>query len=180
VFSLRPCHQVDTQDFAERVLAAGETLSRTCNDPKQAKVLQSLTADEGYFAVEAICGLQSERIRVIIGDPHAKKRCKDKQDGTVKQVLMKACRAVKSASGKALLRKRGQNIERSFAHVIDQGGMRQTTLRGKLNLTKRQLAAVMTYDLSLPMRHLTGHGTPKQWMASTGVAFCGLSHCTER
>jgi len=166
--SVRFGNQGDTQDLAGRVLSAGETLSRTCRDPKQVKVLQSLTADEGYFAVEEICGLQSERIRVVIGDPHASKRRKDKQDGTVKRVLAKARRAVKSASGKALLRKRGQHIERSFAHVLDQGGLRRTTLRGQLNLTKRQLAAVLTYDLSLLMRHLMGHGTPKQWLASAG------------
>jgi transposase len=166
--SVRPGNEGDTQDLAERVLAAGETLSRTCNDPKQAKVLQSLTADEGYFSVEEICGLQSERIRVIIGDPHASQRSKDKQSATVKQVLKKALRAVESASGKALLRKRGQHLERSFAHLLDHGGMRRATLRGKLNLTKRELAAALTYNLSLLMRHLTGYGTPKQWLAMAG------------
>jgi len=87
---------------------------------------------------------------------------------------MKARRAVKSASGKALLKKRGQHIERSFAHVLDQGGLRRTTLRGVVNLTKRQLAAVLVYDLSLLMRHLTGHGTPKQWLAAAGEAFLRL------
>lgn len=164
----------DTRGLAERVLAAGGTLSRACRDPKQARVLQSLTADEGYFAVEEICCLQGERIRTVIGDPHAAKRRKEKQDGTVKRVLMKARRAVKSASGKALLRKRGQHIERSFAHVLDQGGMRRASLRGVLNLTKRHLAAVLAYDLSLLMRHLTGHGTPKQWLAAAGEVVARL------
>ena len=100
-------------------------------------------------------------------------RRKNRQDGAVKEVLMKARRAVKSASGKALLRKRGQHIERSFAHVLDQGGLRCATLRGTLNLTKRHLAAVLIYDLSLLMRHLTGHGTPKQWLAMAGKALFG-------
>lgn len=77
-------------------------------------------------------------------------------------MLSKAKRAVKSKSGKALLRKRGEHLERSFAHVLDQGGMRRATLRGTVNLTKRHLAAVLAYDLSFLMRHLTGHGTPKQ------------------
>ena len=171
--AVRPGNDGDTKGLAERVLAAGETLSRTCHDPRQAKVLQSLTADEGYFSVEEICALQGERIRTVVGDPHAAKRRKDKQDGTVRQVLTKAGRAVKSASGKALLRKRGQHIERSFAHVLDQGGLRRATLRGVLNLTKRQLAAVLAYDLSLLMRHLTGHGTPKQWLAMAGKALLG-------
>lgn len=168
--TVRLGNEGDTKDLTERVLEAGQTLSRVCNDPKQDKVLQSLTADEGYFAVEEICGLQGEGIRTIIGDPHATQRRKEKQDGMVKQVLSKAKRAVKSKSGKALLRKRGEHLERSFAHVLDQGGMRRTTLRGTENLTKRHLAAVLAYDLSLLMRHLTGHGTPKQWLA----AACGV------
>lgn len=172
--TIRPGNAGDTQGLAERVLAAGDTLGRTCKDPKQAKVLRSLTADEGYFAVAEICCLQGEKIRTIVGDPHAAKRRKEKQDGTVKRVLMKARRAVKSASGKALLKKRGQHVERSFAHVLDQGGLRRTTLRGEGNLTKRHLAAVLAYDLSLLMRHLTGHGTPKQWLAAAGAVFWRL------
>ena len=52
--------------------------------------------------------------------------------------------------------------------------MRRASLRGVLNLTKRHLAAVLAYDLSLLMRHLTGHGTPKQWLAAAGEVFARL------
>ena len=82
--------------------------------------------------------------------------------------MRKARRAVKSKSGKALLRRRGEHLERSFAHLLDHGGMRRATLRGAENLTKRHIAAALTYNLSLLMRKLFGHGTPKQWLA---VAF---------
>ena len=81
---------------------------------------------------------------------------------------------LKSASGKALLRKRGEYIERSFAHLLDQGGLRRATLRGKSNLTKRQLAAAIAFDLSLLMRKLTGCGTPKQWLAGARGALFAL------
>lgn len=161
----------DTTDLAARVLFAGETLARVCDDPKQAKVLSSLTADEGYFAVEEVGCLQAERVRVVIGDPHAAKRkAAAKQDGIVRGVLAKARRAVKSKSGKALLRKRGEHLERSFCHVLDHGNLRRATLRGRENLTKRQLGGVLAYNLSLLMRRLTGHGTPKQWLAAAGAA----------
>jgi beta-glucosidase-like glycosyl hydrolase len=80
--------------------------------------------------------------------------------------------AVQSKSGKALLRKRGEHIERSFAHVLDQGGMRRATLRGTENLTKRLTAAALAYNLSLLMRKLFGFGTPKQWAAK--ASFFGL------
>lgn len=164
----------DTNDLAARVLEAGATLSRVCKDPKQDEVLQSLTADEGYFAVEEVGCLQAERVRVIIGDPHAAKRKPDKQDGITRGVLSKAKRAVKSKSGKALLRRRGEHLERAFCHVLDHGGLRRATLRGRENLTKRQLGGALAYNLSLLMRHLTGHGTPKQWLAAAFRAVTAL------
>jgi transposase len=164
----------DTVGLAERVLAAGEVLARVCEDPGQTKVLTSLTADEGYFAVEETCCLQLERVRVIIGDPHESKRKPDKQEAVVRQVLHKAKQAVGSKSGKALLRKRGEHLERSFCHVLDHGKHRRATLRGRKNLTKRQLAAAFTHNLSVLMRHLTGHGTPKQWLAAAAGAFFGV------
>lgn len=160
--------QGDTVGLAERVLAAGDVLARVCDDPRQTKVLASLTADEGYFALEEVCCLQGERVRVVIGDPHASKRKTDNQYPMVRQVLRKARQAVTSKSGKALLRKRGEHLERSFCHVLDHGKHRRATLRGRKNLTKRQLAAAFTHNLSLLMRHLTGHGTAKQWLAATG------------
>jgi transposase len=163
----------DTVGLAGRVLAAGKVLARVCDDPRQTKVLASLTADEGYFAVEEVCCLQGERVRVIIGDPHASKRKADNQDATVRQVLRKARQAVRSKSGKALLRKRGEHLERSFCHVLDHGKHRRATLRGCMNLTKRQLAAAFTHNLSLLMRHLTGFGTTKQWLAAAGDAVLG-------
>lgn len=166
--------QGDTEDLAQRVLAAGEVLARVCDDPMQTKVLQSLTADEGYFSVEEVCCLQGERVRVIIGDPHETRRRKDKQTCIVKQVLSKARRAVKSKSGKALLRKRGEHLERSFCHVLDHGKQRRATLRGRINLAKRHLAAAFTHNLSLLMRHLTGYGTIKQYQAGNRTGGCGL------
>ncbi len=110
--------------------------------------------------MEEVGCLQAERVRVVVGDPRASKRRPEKQDGLVRGVLAKAKRAVKSKSGKALLRRRGGHLERSFCHVLDHGGLRRTTLRGCVNLTKRQIGAALTYNLSLLMRHLTGHGTP--------------------
>ena len=138
----------------------------------QEKVLTSLTDDEGYFSVEEVCCLQGERVRVVVGDPHEPKRRKDKQSGVVKQVLSKAKRAVKSKSGKVLLRKRGEYLERSFCHVLDHRKHRRATLRGRVNLTKRQLVAALTHNLSLLMRHLTGYGTVKQCQTGNRMGGC--------
>jgi transposase len=156
----------DSVDLSQRVMKACQTLARTCEDPEQRRVGQSLTTDEGYFSVEEVCSLQGEAIRTVMGDPHESRRRKDEPCGMTRQVLRKARQAVRSQSGKALLRKRGEHLERSFAHVLDQGGLRRATLKGIENLTKRQIAAALTYDLSLLMRKLFGYGTPKQWLAS--------------
>jgi hypothetical protein len=73
---------------------------------------------------------------------------------------------VSSASGKALLRKRGEPLERGFCHVLDHGGLRRATLRGTEKLSKRLILAAMTHNLSLLLRQQTGIGTAKQALAA--------------
>jgi hypothetical protein len=71
-------------------------------------------------------------------------------------------RRVNGAYGKRLLRKRGELIERSFAHCYDTGGMRRTHLRGQQNILKRLLIHVGAFNLSLIFRSLLGSGTPRE------------------
>lgn len=165
----------DTVDLAGRVLDACETLGRVCEDPDQDRTAKSLTADEGYFDTEQVCLLQGDRIRTIIGDPYEPVRNPEKQCPATRETLRKAKQAVTSKSGKALLRKRGEHLERSFCHVLDHGGLRRATLRGALNLTKRQIGAVIAFNCSLLMRHLHGIGTPKQWEAAVAALIGRLS-----
>src|ERR1019366_4822332 len=47
-------------------------------------------------------------------------------------------RRVRGDYGKSLLRRRGELVERSFAHCYETGGMRRTHLRGHQNILKRQ------------------------------------------
>lgn len=157
----------DSEELSNRVMEGCRTLAQVCEDPMQKKVGRSLTADEGYFSAEEVCALQGEGIRTVMGDPHESRRNKDKQCKVTRQTLARAKRAVKSKSGKTLLKKRGEHLERSFAHVLDHGGLRRATLRGVENLTKRQIAAAMAFDLSLLMRRIFGFGTPKQWVAQS-------------
>jgi hypothetical protein len=67
-------------------------------------------------------------------------------------------RRMRGEHGKALHRKRGEFVERSFAHVLDTGGMRRAHLRGRENLHKRYLIHVCGFNLSLVMRKRTGSG----------------------
>ena len=114
--------------------------------------------------------LQQEDIRTVIADPIDHRRL-DKLAPDQKKAVQAARRRVKSKSGKDLLRRRGMHIERSFAHILDCGGMRRTTLRGWENLNKRFKLAAAFYNLSQLMRQLFGIGTPKQLLACGRLLF---------
>jgi hypothetical protein len=108
---------------------------------------------------------QALGVRAVVGDPQAGRRKLERASAEERAALRRASRSRRSASGKALLRKRGEQLERSFAHVLDHGGLRRATLRGCEKLTKRHLTAAMTYNPSLLMRTLFGAGTPRQALA---------------
>ena len=59
------------------------------------------------------------------------------------------------------MRRRGEFLERSFAHAYETGGMRRTHLRGRENILKRALIHVGGFNLSLVTRQLLGKGTPR-------------------
>ncbi len=94
-----------------------------------------------------------------------------------KKAVRTAKRSAQSKSGKGRLQKRGMHLERTFAHILDAGGARRTTLRGLANLNKRYKIAAIIYNLSQLMRKLFGVGTPKQRAAGARTLFCWLWTC---
>src|SRR4029450_213475 len=70
-------------------------------------------------------------------------------------------RRIRGARGIRLLRRRGEYLERTFAHTYTTGGMRRTHLRGHDNILKRVLIHVSGFNLGLVMRRLLGVGTPR-------------------
>ena len=166
----------DTIELAERIEDATEILNRVNEAAGGTSRVtgRSLTGDEGYFSGEETAALHEQGLRVVIGDPHANKRNAKKQGSRIRKALAKAKRAVKSKSGKKLLRKRGEHVERSFVHVLDHGGMRRATLRGRDNLSKRHQVAAMGFNLSLLMRKCFGIGTPKQWLAAAAAVLAWI------
>ena len=85
---------------------------------------------------------------------------------------------LKSGVGKEAMRKRGEIVERSFAHVLERGGMRRTWLRGRENVHKRYLVHVAGYNLGILMRALFGAGTPRE-AANIRFAFLYLIQVTD-
>ena len=172
---VRPGNAADPTDLTERVMTAVGALGEMAPELPLEQFCRELAADEGYFAIEEIAQLQASGVRTVIADPQAAKRRPDRASEEHRSALQRARRALRSASGKALLRKRGEHLERSFCHMLDHGGLRRTTLRGCENLSKRQVIAATTFNLSLLLRQRFGCGTPKQALAGAAGALLVLA-----
>src|SRR5467141_3558793 len=153
-----------------RILEAQQTINQARAVDMNTLSVRTVTADKGYYALSELEAMQQEQIKTIIADPINNRRL-DKLPAERRQTIKAALRSVKSKYGQELLRRRGMHIERSFAHILDCGGMRRTTLRGWENLNKRFKLAAAVYNLSQLMRKLLGIGTPKQLAASGRLLF---------
>ena len=69
---------------------------------------------------------------------------------------------LKSGIGRETMRRRGEIVERSFAHILDRGGMRRAWLRGRENIHKRYLVHVAGFNLGVLMSALHGQGMPRE------------------
>jgi transposase len=118
---VRPGDAADTAQLPERIVEAGVTLSQIMPEVAVEKLVESVTGDKGYFALAEISQLQDLGIRTVIRDPYSIQRRRDKLGREERAVLNRAQRAVGSTSGQNLLRWRGEHLERSFEHVLDEG-----------------------------------------------------------
>ena len=116
--------------------------------------------DKGYHSNDTLQALREVEVRTYISEPERGRRCwKDKAEA--QQAVYDNRRRIRGEHGKELLRRRGEFLERSFAHAYETGGMRRTHLRGRENILKRALIHVGGFNLSLVMRQLLGKGTPR-------------------
>jgi transposase len=155
----------DSEDLSERLIEAQVRLLDISDNPIEEETIETATADKGYYNVQENTEIQCLGITTVIPDKEINRNKKKLSDESATAVEL-AQSAVKSIKGKELLKRRGMHVERSFAHVLDCGGERRTTLRGINNNRKRYLIATATYNLSLLMRTIFGIGTPKQWLAN--------------
>src|SRR5437899_8805302 len=167
--------KADHKDMSVEILEAQQNINRAAGEKLDTLTVRSATSDKGYYALGELQTLQGEGIRTVISDPIDNRRL-DKLEPAEKRAVLAARRSVKSKSGKELLRRRGMHIERSFAHILDCGGLRRTTLRGWENLNKRYKLAAAFYNLSQLMRKLFGFGTPKQLAALGPLLFLYLNY----
>lgn len=166
---VRPGDEHDTADLTGRLLETEFRMNRALDEPEGTKRVEAVVADMGYFKLDELSQLQDLEFETIVRDPHSNRRL-DKLTVSERAALDAAHAAVASEAGKALLKRRGELVERTFEHVLDCGAARRTTLRERPNIRKRYLIQAACANISLIMRHLTGFGTPKQALAGSRAA----------
>jgi transposase len=145
--------------------AAASNVCAVNRDPKCAKELDPRTltewvADKGYHSNDTMQMVAELDLHSYVSEPERGKR---RWNGriAVRESTYANRRRLKTKRGRSLMRKRGELLERGFAHCLDTGGMRRVYLRGRLNILKRYLVHVAAFNLSLVMRKLFGVGTPR-------------------
>jgi len=127
------------------------------------KGIEETVADKGYHSGAALERVKGYGVRTYIPERQQKGRRKWAGQAGQQQAVYANRRRVQGSYGKSLLKRRGELVERSFAHCYDTGGMRRTHLRKHGNILKRQLIHVAGFNLSLIFRKLLGAGTPREW-----------------
>ena len=161
---IQPGDAADLTELPTKVSALQARLNTALGKKPNQQSIALLVADKGYYHVDALVTLQAAGIRTAMSDPLPHRRV-ERLKPRARAAVRAAQRTVQGPRVRALARRRGELGERSFAHVLDRGGARRTTLRGRANIRKRYLIQAACANLSLLMRKLCRIGTPKQAVA---------------
>lgn len=124
--------------------------------------------DKGYHSNETMQVIDELGLRGYISEPDRGRRNWMGKENAKKATYANR-RRTRSKRGKELMRRRGEFVERSFAHCLETGGHRRTWLRGHENILKRYVVHVAGYNLGLVMRKLLGAGKPRAAAALKGL-----------
>ncbi len=138
----------DVMEDAEAAAALGPT------------VFAELVADKGYHSNEVLQAQAELGIRTYISEPRRGKR-RWRGKAAARAAVYANRRRMRGERGKRLSRRRGEYVERGFAHCYDTGGMRRLQLRGQANIRKRVVVHTAAFNLGLMMRKILGRGTPR-------------------
>ena len=157
----------DTTSVGETLPAAGEAVAEQMAEPTSdgkfkvnAKCVEEWVGDKGYHAGEVLVAARELRVRTYIAEPERGRR---KWVGKrVEQAAVYGNRQrIGGHRGKQLLRRRGELVERTFAHAYETGALRRLYVRGKQNAQKRLLLQAAACNLALLLRKMIGAGTPR-------------------
>ena len=187
--TLQEAHLGDTTTVKQTLAEAGTTVAELIEREAAAQPLEKpqvnlggieeVVADKGYHSGPTLQQMQAAGVRTYIPEKkQAGKRHWVGKDDEQRLVYANRQRLQRS-KGRRLLRKRGELIERTFAHCYDTGGMRRTHLRKHNNILKRLLIHVAGANLGLLLRNRYGIGTPRglQGLSLTFHLFLVLIAC---
>lgn len=162
------------QTLSEAGIAVADLVEREAEQrPKEkpkvnVEGIEELVTDKGYHSGAVVERVKSYQVRSYIPEKQQKGRRHWHGKADEQTAVYQNRQRVRGEYGKSLLRRRGELVERSFAHCYETGGMRRTHLRGHKNILKRQLIHVGAFNLSLILRVLLGAGTPREWKNRQG------------
>jgi transposase len=137
------------------------------------KLADEVVADKGCHSRAVVLDLTSHGFRTYISEPDRGPQYWTQQE-PARDAVYGNRRRIRGERGKGLLRRRGELLERTFAHGYDTGGMRRTHLRGHANILKRALVHVSGFNLGLVMRRWFGVGTPRGLQGRVAAAIMTL------
>jgi transposase len=158
--TLQGADEGDTTTIVETATAAADQTEDAQADVEEPQALEEIIADKGYHSNQTMVDLDAVGIRSYIAEPDRGRRDWSEHPEAQAPVYGNR-RRIRGPRGRRLMRRRGETIERTFAHVYDTGGMRRTHLRGHTNILKRLLIHAGGFNLGLVMRQVFGVGTPR-------------------
>jgi len=157
----------DTSTIQETVIEAAIAVAELIAEPTpegeycvHPEGVQEVVADKGYHSNEAVLGLKELEVRTYIAEPDRGPR-NWLGKAAEKAAIYGNRRRIQGNRGKSLQRRRGERIERNFAHQFDSGGLDRLYVRGKENVHKKFLIQAAACNLALLMRSRYGTGKPK-------------------
>jgi transposase len=174
--TIQGADQGDTATLPKTLAEAVEQLHQVTDaDGEPVALADEVVADKGCHSRAVVLDLNTHGFRTYISEPErGEQSWIDQEDA--RDAVYGNRRRIRGDRGKGLLRRRGERVERSFAHTYDTGGMRRTHLRGTTNILKRVLVHASGFNLGLVMRRLIGVGTPRGLQGRVAVLLAALAH----
>ena len=157
---VHPGDAADTATLAATLEMATDNLAARGVAPTAGEPAEAV-ADKGYHSRDLLKLLARGPWKTRIAEPRRHDVLRWHGDEDARRAVHGNRRRLLSGVAKRALALRAVLCERSFAHLLDRGGMRRTWLRGRDNVAKRYLVHVAGHNLGLLMRALLGAGTPR-------------------
>ena len=155
-------HTVDLETGAlagvtVQTMDSGDTASLPGTSDALDLTAQEIVADRGDHSNEVMVSLQAHGVHSYISETKRGRRNWGKNPQAQKPTYANR-RRIRGNRGKSLLRQRGEKVERTFAHLLETGGVRRVQVRDHLEILKRMILRGAAFNLGRLMRTSCGVG----------------------